>query len=111
MGYLRQLSDSFIDIVLDFWNKRSSPHSQVLFNTMQGAITQVGAEENAFFHQHAQWHYDIISKWKVRADEEKHMNWVRNLWKETISITNGASVNFLAGDDGNDRVRLSFGTN
>ena len=53
----------------------------------------------------------LISYRNGQTDEEKHINWVRNFWKDTVSFTNGASINFLAGDDGNDRVRLSFGTN
>ena len=111
MGYLPQLSNDCIDIVLNYWNNRTSPYSLVLLNTMKGAVTQIDPEQTPFFHRHAQWHFDIVSQWTDRADEEKHINWVRNFWKDTISFTNGASINFLSGDDGNDRVRLSFGTN
>ena len=111
MGYLPHLSNELIDIVLEYWNNRTSPYAMVLLNTMKGAVTQIDPEETPFFHRHAQWHFDIISQWTDRTDEEKHINWVRNFWNDTVSFTHGASINFLAGDDGNDRVRLSFGTN
>ena len=111
MGYLPQLSNDWIDIVLEYWSNRTSPYSLVLLNTMKGAVTQIDPQQTPFFHRHPQWHFDIVSQWTDRTDEEKHISWVRNFWKDTISFTHGTSINFLAGDDGYDRVRLSFGTN
>jgi FAD/FMN-containing dehydrogenase len=111
MGYVQKLSDEFIDTVINYWNKKTSAYSLVLFNTMKGAVSRVNPTETPFFHRNNQWYYDIVPQWTESEEEEMHINWARAFWKDTSSFTKGASINFLAGDDGSDRVKLSFGDN
>lgn len=111
MGYVEQLTDEFIDVLIDKFDKRVSPLAIVLLNTMKGAVSRVDAAETPFYHRQPQWHFDIITQWTEKKDEEQNLAWVRNFWNEAMPFTRGASINFLGGDDGQDRVKLSFGSN
>lgn len=111
MGYLPQINDEIIDIVIENFNNRTSPNTLVLFNTMKGAVARIGSGETAFFHRKPQWHFDIVAQWMDSGNELKHIKWARLFWEQSVPFTNGASINFLGTDDGQDRVKLSFGTN
>jgi FAD/FMN-containing dehydrogenase len=111
MGYLPDLADDLLDTILIHWHHRTSPYSAVLFNVIKGAVTRVAPTATPFVHRQPQWHYDILSQWTDPAGEQEHINWARTFWNETNQFTKGASINFLGADDGQDRVRLSFGVN
>jgi Berberine and berberine like len=111
MGYVQELSDEFIETVIHYWNKRTSPFSIVLFNTMKGAVSRISPADTAFYHRSKQWHYDIVAQWSDSSEQDMHIDWARAFWNDTVRFTKGASINFLGMDEGHDRVKLSFGSN
>jgi len=111
MGYMQRLSDEVIDIIIDYSLKHTSPYSVILFNTMKGEVSRVRPDETPFFYRQPQWHFDIVAQWTDPAEEAKHIGWARNFWNDVAKYTTGASINFFGTDDGQDRVRASFGTN
>jgi FAD/FMN-containing dehydrogenase len=111
MGYMPELSDEVIDVVIDQSLKHTSPYSIVLFNTMKGEVSKVPPDATPFFYRKPQWHFDIVAQWTDRSEEGKHIGWARNFWSSVAKYTTGASINFFGTDDGQDRVKSSFGTN
>ena len=111
MGYMQELSDEVIDIVIDHSARHTSPNSVVLFNTMKGAVSRIAPDATPFFYRKPQWHFDIVAQWTDASEEAKHIGWARNFWNDIAKYTTGASINFFGTDDGQDRVKASFGSN
>ncbi len=110
MGYLPELNDEVIDIILKN-TKDISPYSMVLFNVMKGAVTRVGPEETPFPYRGKQWYFDITPQWLEPAESESLIAWTRSFWREVEPHTQGTAVNWLANDDGLDRIKVAYGPN
>ena len=110
MGYLPDLSDEVIDIVLKH-TEQISPYSVVLFNCMKGAVTRVAPDKTPFPYRNKQWYFDITSQWTDPAEVDEHLFWTRSFWAEVEPFTRGTAVNWLSDDEGADRVKLAYGPN
>lgn len=111
MGYLPQLEDDLIEIILRYCMQWTSPYSLVLFNCMKGAVARVEPQQTPFVHRREQFHFDIVAQWTDPTEAKAHMDWARSFWNEAEPFTKGVNVNFLDIDDGHDRVKLAYGAN
>jgi len=69
----------------------------------------VGEADTAFSHRNAAFVVNIVSKWRIAAESERHIQWTRELAAAmTPFATGGVYVNFL-GDEGEGRVRAAYG--
>jgi hypothetical protein len=110
MGYLPDLSDDVIEIILKY-SGQINPFSMVLLNCMKGAVTRVAPEKTPFPYQSKQWYFDITSQWLDPAETETHIAWTRAFWAAMEPYTRGTAVSWLSDDDGDDRVKLAYGPN
>lgn len=110
MGYLPALNDEVIDIIIRN-TAAISPYSLVLFNVMKGAVTRVEPEETPFPYRGNQWYFDITPQWLNPEETDKLIAWTRSFWSEVEPHTQGTAVNWLADDDGIDRVKVAYGPN
>lgn len=110
MGYLPDLYDEVIDIILKN-SERISPYSMVIFNCMKGAVTRVAPDKTPFPYRQNQWYFDITPQWTDPAEAYTQIAWTRSFWAEVEPYTRGTNINWLAEDDGNDRVKLAYGPN
>lgn len=111
MGYITEINDEMIDIVLKHAATRTSPYTVVLFNSMKGAITKIDKAATPFYFRQKQWYFDIVSQWVETGNEDKHVQWTRSFWNDIAPFTVGSNINFFGRDDGQDRVRNAFQTN
>jgi FAD/FMN-containing dehydrogenase len=111
MGYVPELRDALVDVIVDQMARNTSPFSVCLLNVIKGAVCRVPPDATAFWHRGASWHLDIVAQWTDSAAAEQHIGWVREFWKHAEPFTQGASVNFLGADDGAARVKASYGGN
>lgn len=110
MGYLPALNDDVIDIIIR--NTRDiSPYTLILFNVMKGAVTRVGCEETPFPYRNKQWYFDITPQWMDPNEADQLIEWTRTFWREVEPHTHGTAVNWLAADDGLDRIKIAYGPN
>jgi hypothetical protein len=91
--------------------KEIRPYSLVLFNMMKGAVTRVGPEETPFPYRSKHWYFDITPQWPNPDETDSLIAWTRSFWKEVEPHTNGTAVNWLADDDGLDRIKVAYGPN
>ena len=110
MGYLPSLNDEVIDIIIRN-TEEISPYSMVLFNVMKGAVTRVGPEETPFPYRGKQWYFDITPQWQVPNEADHLIAWTKSFWSEVEPHTQGTAVNWLADDDGLDRIKVAYGPN
>jgi FAD/FMN-containing dehydrogenase len=111
-AFAEQLSDQFIDAVVDAASGFSSPMSFILFFYMHGAATRVPVADTAFSARRVQWDIDVMGQWDNPAESDRHITWVRATWdKMAPSLEEGAYINHVAADDPPEKVPASYGSN
>jgi FAD/FMN-containing dehydrogenase len=108
-GYLPDMSDALIDVVLEHGARMPSPFSQLHLHQMGGAVARVGEHDTAFGHRRAAFAYNIVSTWVDRSEDGTHERANRDVVEAMGPFaTDGVYVNFL-GNEGQDRVRAAYG--
>ena len=108
-GYLADLSDGLIDVVLDHGAKMPSPFSQIHFYQLGGAVARVREHDTAFSHRRAAYAFNVNSTWVDPSEDEIHETANRELATAIAPFsTGGVYVNFL-GEEGGARIRAAYG--
>ena len=110
-GWLRQLSDSAIETLMEFVPQMPSSVSAVGLQRMHGLASRVAPAATAFAHRAAQYDFLILSQWSDAADSARNIKWTLALFEAMQPhLENSVYVNNL-GDEGPDRVRAAYGEN
>ena len=111
-AFTSQLSDDFLDTLVEGAGHFSSPMSALFLFHVHGAITRVPVADTAFAARKTQWDFDVIGQWADPAESAGHIAWVRALW-DKLEPHSSASVyiNHMAADDRPELVRASYGAN
>jgi len=109
-GFLQQISDDFIDIVVDRAQTITSPQTAIGFFFFHGAASRVDPQATAFGLRAVQWDFDIISQWTNPAESPIHVQWTREFWKDVEHYASGVYVNHIAEDEPG-RVTAAYGPN
>ncbi|MFL5964571.1 MAG: FAD-binding oxidoreductase [Gaiellaceae bacterium] len=106
-GYLIDLDDDIVDIVVENAARITSPLSIVMISPLGGAVARVPSGATAYSHRQHAFSLSIDAVWADRSDSSRHMRWVDLFWSAIGSRTHGVYVNEL-GDEGPDRIRDAY---
>jgi FAD/FMN-containing dehydrogenase len=110
-GLTPDLSDDFIDVILDHAASSPSRMSFVGIFYVHGAAARVDPQATAFGSRGDQWDVGLVSQWSDPADNDEQVAFTRAFWQDVEQYaTNGVYVNHIANDEPH-RVRLAFGPN
>lgn len=110
-GFLTDVDDEVIDVLLEFVTRMPSPASGVGFQQLHGAAARVEPSATAFPHRGDRYDCLILSQWPDPADSERNVAWTRDLFDALQPfLGSGVYVNNL-GDEGDQRVRQAYGQN
>jgi FAD/FMN-containing dehydrogenase len=110
-GYIPEITDEFIDIVVEKAETMTAPKSVVLLFHMHGEATRVAADATAFSMRDNVYDFDIIAQWDDDAEDDHWRDWTRDYWNSVEKFSAEISyINHLMTDDV-ERVRPSFGPN
>ena len=98
-GYLRELGPLEIDTIVNRSAAAPSTLTQVHLHQMGGAVSREVAGPTAFGHRDAAYLLNIAGGWTEASDDAANIAWTRDFWSAIRPATEGAYVNFLAGDD------------
>jgi FAD/FMN-containing dehydrogenase len=108
--FLTQLSDDAIDLMVEEYPSVPAPHTHVVIEQMGGAVSQIGEDETAVSHRNAPYNAIIVGMWADPAEDEQTIAWVRRLWEALRPFSSGGVyVNYMMGNEGEDRVRAAYG--
>ncbi len=111
-AFAEQLSDEFIDLVVDATANFSSPLNAMALFYMHGAAIRVPAAATAFSARRAQWDFDLVGQWSDPAESDRHIGWVRRTWNAMQPhLENSGYINHINEDDRPEKIRASYGTN
>lgn len=109
-AFLQDLSDEASDAIIESATNATSPLSMIHIHQLGGAMNRVAADAAAFGHRDEGFVVNIIGTWPTPVDNDKHIDWVRDLFSALQPYAHGAYINFL-GDEGQERVRSAYGSN
>jgi FAD/FMN-containing dehydrogenase len=111
-GFMREISDAAIDVMVDFATRKPSPGSAVALEFMHGAVERVPADATAFAHRDARYVFLLLGRWASPAHNETCLRWVCEFWDAMRpSLDAGVYVNYLSEGEGEERVRGAYGVN
>jgi FAD/FMN-containing dehydrogenase len=111
-GYSETLSDEMIRCLLEAGRSFPSAECSMLAMRIHGAATRVPNDGTAFALRGEKWDLNLVGQWREPEESARHLAWVRRWWEEVEPLTSGlVYINHLAGDDGQERARRSFGDN
>ena len=108
---LKPLSDGCIDALIEHVSGVTSPTTLVALFQMKGAISSVGENDTAYSHRDAAIALNINASWDDPAEEKTHIDWTRKFWKSLQPYsTGGGYINFQSSDEGEQRVKDTYGS-
>jgi FAD binding domain/Berberine and berberine like len=110
-GFLPDLSDEAIEKLIEHGGRRAGPMAQLLIEPMGGAIGRVGDDETALGRRDVPWCYHALALWMEPDAQtaEAHTAWARGLAEDLKPhVIEGVYLNYTS-DEGEDRVRSSYG--
>jgi FAD/FMN-containing dehydrogenase len=110
-GFLRELPDDAIDVLLGFVAEMPSPDSGAGLQQMCGAAARVDPAATAFAHRARQYDLNILSQWADPADTPRNVAWTRAFFAAMEPFLERAVYANNLGDEGEDRVRAAYGVN
>jgi hypothetical protein len=109
--FLSELSDDAIETLARHGAGRPGPMVQLLLEPLGGAIGRVDENDSALGRRDVPWVFHALSMW-MDPDEgmaDAHVAWARQLAADMAPHTTpGVYLNFTS-DEGEDRVRSTYG--
>ena len=110
-GWLRDLTDGAIKILMQFVTQMPSSVSGVGLQQMHGLASRVAPSATAFPHRAEQYDFLIQSQWSDATDSDRNLEWTRALFEAMEPhLEESVYVNNL-GDEGPGRVHAAYGEN
>ncbi len=109
--FLPELGDAAIEKLAEHGGKRPGPMVQLLLEPLGGAISRVSESDSAVGRRDVPWVYHALSLWMDPSEEtaDAHVAWAHELSADMAPLTtSGVYLNFTS-DEGEDRVRDSYG--
>jgi len=107
-GYLNEISDQAIDVLVEQYGAMSSPMSEIHVQHFGGAISEVADEDTAFANRGAEFVLNVIGRTPDAAGFEDQVNWARGCYSAMEPHTSGGTyTNFMS--EGDDRLKEAYG--
>jgi FAD/FMN-containing dehydrogenase len=110
--FVNELSDEAIAQHTRFGEALPSMHSTMHLYPINGAASRVGKDDTAWNYRDATWSQVMVGVDPDPANNEKIISWTKGYYDALHPYSaGGAYVNFLMGDEGEDRVKKTYGDN
>ena len=110
--FVKELSDEAIALHVEYGSKIPTMHSTTHFYPINGRAHQVAKSDTAWSYRDAVWAQVIVGVDPDPANKERIVAWARDYWNALHPYSaGGAYVNFMMEEEGEDRVKASYGEN
>jgi hypothetical protein len=108
--YLPEFSEAAGGVLMDHAAKITSPHSSILLFQLGGALARFGETDTPAGNRNAAYVLNVAASWEDSEQTDEQVTWARGCWSAMQQFsTGGVNVNFLTGEEGNQRVRAAYG--
>lgn len=110
--YLPTLTDGAVETVVEHAAAAPSAGATAFVSPRGGAECDPAPDATAFAHREPAHHVLVEARWSDPDRDDEHVGWVRAFHEALRPFAaGGPAVNFLAGDEPDERVRAAFGGN
>jgi FAD/FMN-containing dehydrogenase len=110
-GFLRELSDAAIDVLVDSFERVPSTMTGIFLDHVHGAAARVDPRATAFPHRQDAFSVLVLAQWRDPADTEVNIAWARETFESLRPhLSERRYTNFLSADD-TGSVRQGYGEN
>ena len=111
--FMKQVSDDSLDIMLDYFDRVTSPLSAVFFQYLGNAARRVPVGETAFGHRDALCEWGVNAVFMDPGESEIHVRWARDFANDLLPFSSGAYVNQVGteAEEGAEAIQAAFGDN
>ena len=77
-----------------------------------GALNERSGDDGAVGNREARYACGALGIWDADdPDGDRHADWIRDAWGRFRGFATGNYINLQTGDEGEDRIRASYGAN
>lgn len=99
-GFLPDLSDEAIDVLVDAFERVPSPMTGIFLDHIHGAATRVAPDATAFPHRKPAFSVLLLGQWADPTNTEATIAWVRDTFELLQPhLSDARYTNFLSADD------------
>ena len=111
--YLAELSDGFLEAIRELAAACPNPLGQLGVLHIGGALNEREPDDGAVGNRDARYVCGLIGAWAPGEPQaDAYRDWVRAAWERVRPFgTGGNYINFQSADEGEDRIRASYGAN
>jgi FAD/FMN-containing dehydrogenase len=110
--YLPTVTPDLLGHLTDQLPTFESPHSGIIVFPIDGDHQRLPGDHSAVGNRDAGAVLNVGASWDRAEDDAKNIDWARAVWRGSRRFsTGGVYVNFLTEDEGEDRIRASYGEN
>ncbi len=111
--FIREIAGDAIDVMLENFEKVTSPLSSMIFQQLGNASSRVGSDETAFGHRDAGYEWAALSQFLDPGESEVHVRWAREFSEAMLPYTLGQYVNQIGteAEEGAVNIKDAFGDN
>ena len=110
VDWVRELPDEAIDEIVAQAERLPAPFGQLILAPQGGAMSRTNGDAMALNAPDAPWAYFCLSMWMDPAEDDQNRDWARGFAQAMKSYEVGTPYpNFIAADEGNARLRSSYG--
>ncbi len=110
--FVNELSDEAIAAHVEHGTNLPTNKSTMHLYPIDGAASRVAKDATAWAYRDAKWASVIVGVSPDAADNARMTAWARGYWEALHPHSaGGAYVNMMMADEGNDRIRASYGDN
>ncbi|PYJ36427.1 MAG: oxidoreductase, partial [Verrucomicrobia bacterium] len=110
--FVNEISDDAIAQHIRFGEALPTMHSTMHMYPINGAAARVGKNETAWNYRDSNWAMVMVGVDPDPANKDKIVSWTKSYYDALHPYSaGGAYVNFLMGDEGDERVKKTYGDN
>lgn len=110
--FFRTVPDAAVEAHARFADELPTMHSAMHLYPIDGAVNRVGADETAWAYRDVNFSQVIVGVDPDPTNAPAIKKWTLDYWEATHPYSaGGAYANFMMDDEGQDRVRATYGAN
>ena len=108
--YLPRIEPALCERVIEHAGRIGSPHSAVILFQIDGALNRLNGDHSPVGNRDARYVLNVAGSWEHADEDRMNMEWAREAWNDMRQFsTGGTYINFLAEDEGSERIEAALG--